>query len=71
MAQVTHETGLVTIPQPAAWPPIQAIRAEHDRKLRRRMSHITPIDPSLPAGEFEAAATRLVPACAAPEASSA
>jgi hypothetical protein len=35
MAQVTYKTGLVTIPQPAAWPPIQAIRAEHDRKLRQ------------------------------------
>ena len=71
MAQVTHQTGLVIIPPPMAWPPIQAIRAAHDRKLRRWMPHITPIYPFLPAGEFEAAATRLVPACAAPEASSA
>ena len=71
MAQVMYKTGLVTIAQPAAWPPIRAIRAGHDRKLRRWMPHITLIYPFLPAGEFEAAATRLVPACAAPEASSA
>ena len=56
MAQVTYKTGLVTIAQPAAWPPIQAIRAEHDRKLRRWMPHITPIYPFLTAGEFEAVA---------------
>ena len=56
MAQVTYKTGLVTIPQPAAWPPIQALRAAHDRKLRRWMPHITLIYPFLTAGEFEAAA---------------
>ena len=56
MAQVTHQTGLVIIPPPAAWPPIQALRAAHDRKLRRWMPHITPIYPFLPAGEFEAVA---------------
>ena len=42
MAQVTYKTGLVTIPQSAAWPPIHAIRAEHIRHLRRWMPHITP-----------------------------
>ena len=56
MAQVTHQTGQVIIPPPTAWPPIQAIRAEHDRKLRRRMPHITPIYPFPQAGESEAVA---------------
>ena len=31
MAEVTYKTGLVLIPPASAWPPIQAIRAEHDR----------------------------------------
>ncbi len=48
MAGVTYTTGLVVIPPEAAWPPIQAIRAEHDRKLRRWMPHITLIYPFLP-----------------------
>src|SRR4051812_8955216 len=35
MTQVTHRTALVVIPPGSAWPPIQAIRAEHDRKVGR------------------------------------
>jgi poly(A) polymerase len=62
MAQATYETGLVTLSRPTTWPPIRAIRAEHDRKLRRRMPHITLIYPFLSAGESEAVATRPVPA---------
>ena len=59
MTQVTHKTALVVIPPGSAWPPIQAIRAEHDRKVGRWMPHITLVYPFLPPGEFERAAGRL------------
>ena len=59
MTQVTHKTALVVIPPESAWPPIQAIRAEHDRKVGRWMPHITLVYPFLPAGEFERAADGL------------
>jgi 2'-5' RNA ligase len=65
MTQVTHKTALVVIPPEPAWPSIQAIRAEHDRKVGRWMPHITLVYPFLPAGEFERAAVRLAAACAA------
>jgi 2'-5' RNA ligase len=65
MSEVTHKTALVVIPPESAWPPIQAIRAEHDRKVGRWMPHITLVYPFLPAGEFERAAGRLGPACEA------
>src|SRR3954447_14785274 len=65
MAEVTHKTALVVIPPGWAWPPIQAIRAEHDRKVGRWMPHITLVYPFLPAGEFERAAVRLAAACEA------
>jgi 2'-5' RNA ligase len=65
MTQVTHKTALVVIPPGSAWPSIQAIRAEHDRKVGRWMPHITLVYPFLPAGEFERAAHRLAPACSA------
>jgi 2'-5' RNA ligase len=65
MVEVTHKTALVVIPPQSAWPPIQAIRAEHDRKARRWMPHITLVYPFLPAGEFERAVGRLGPVCEA------
>jgi hypothetical protein len=64
--QVTHSTALVVIPPGSAWAPIQAIRAEHDRKVGRWMPPITLVYPFLPAGEFERAAGRLGPGPAAP-----
>src|SRR3954452_14619991 len=64
MAEVTYTTGLVIIPPESAWPPLQAIRAEHDRKLRRWMPHVTLIYPFLPAEQLDRAVGRLAPACA-------
>jgi hypothetical protein len=61
MAEVTYTTGLVVIPPASAWPPIQAIRAERDHKLRRWMPHITLAYPFLPPEELD----RLAPACTA------
>src|SRR4051794_37083350 len=65
MPQATHKTALVIIPPGSVWPPIQAIRAEHDRKVGRWMPHIPLVSPFLPAGDFERAADRLAVACAA------
>src|SRR3954468_20016314 len=65
MPQATHKTALVAIPPAPTWPPIQAIRAEHDRKVGRWMPHITLVYPFLPASEFERAVGRLGLACAA------
>src|SRR4051795_2678758 len=65
MAEVAHKTALVVIPPVSAWPPVQAVRAVHDRKVGRWMPHITLVCPFLPAGAFERAAVRLVAACEA------
>jgi 2'-5' RNA ligase len=65
MAEVTHKTALVVMPPRSAWPPIQAIRAEHDRKARRWMPHITLVYPFRPVGEFERVVARLGPICGA------
>jgi 2'-5' RNA ligase len=65
MTEMTHKTALVVIPPESTWPPIQAIRAAHDRKAGRWMPHITLVYPFLPAAEFERAVGRLGPACAA------
>lgn len=58
----THRTGLVVIPPRDAWAPIQAIRAEHDRKVLRWMPHITLVYPFVPLERFDEAAGRLAPA---------
>jgi 2'-5' RNA ligase len=41
----THKTAVVVIPPHDVWEPIQAIRRQHDRKVRRWMPHITVIYP--------------------------
>jgi 2'-5' RNA ligase len=48
----THKTAVVIIPPENAWPPIQAIRHEHDRKVNRWMPHITLIYPFCPLADF-------------------
>ena len=40
-----HKAAAVIIPPEDAWGPIQAIRRKHDRKVGRRMPHITLIYP--------------------------
>ncbi len=64
MDRKTHKMAVVVIPPEAAWPPIQAIRKQHDRGFRRWMPHVTLLYPFHPRPEFEAAAARLAPACA-------
>ena len=39
--QKTHQSAVVLIPPREVWAPIQAIRREHDRHLRRWMPHVT------------------------------
>jgi 2'-5' RNA ligase len=65
MVEVTHKSALVVISPRSAWPTIQAIRAEHDHKVRRWMPRITLVYPFRPAAEFEQAVGRLGAVCAA------
>lgn len=48
----THKTAVVLIPPEECWPPIQAIRQEHDRHVRRWMPHMTMIYPFRPKEQF-------------------
>jgi RNA 2',3'-cyclic 3'-phosphodiesterase len=58
MAIKTHTTAVVIIPPIDLWLPIQAIRQQHDRHVRRWMPHITLIYPCRPRQEFAALAER-------------
>jgi len=53
----------VLIPPEDVWQPIQAIRREHDRQVRRWMPHVTLLYPFRPHEEFDAAAGALAEAC--------
>ena len=59
----THKTAVVLIPPEDVWEPIQAIRRQHDRQVRRWMPHVTLLYPFRPRGEFDAAAGPLGRAC--------
>ena len=63
MTGLTHKTALVVIPPAGSWPPIQAIRKKHDRKIRRWMPHITVVYPFLPRDQFDTARQFLADAC--------
>lgn len=63
MGQFTHNTALVLIPPQDLWPPIQAIRQQHDRKIRRWMPHVTLIYPFWPRDRFEEAVERITLTC--------
>jgi 2'-5' RNA ligase len=58
-----HTAAIVIIPPPDAWDPIQAIRRQHDAKMRRWMPHITLLYPFRPREELAAAAHALKTAC--------
>jgi poly(A) polymerase len=55
MGRLVFTTAIVVIPPEDVWPPIQAIRTEHDAKVRRWMPHITLVYPCLPVADFPAA----------------
>jgi 2'-5' RNA ligase len=63
MVGLTHKTALVVIPPAEIWPPIQAIRKKHDRKIRRWMPHITLVYPFLPREQLGTARRFLADAC--------
>jgi RNA 2',3'-cyclic 3'-phosphodiesterase len=65
MAIKTHTTAVVIIPPIDLWRPIQAIRQEHDRHIRRWMPHLTLIYPFRPRQEFAALAQRFAVLCQA------
>ncbi len=64
---LSHRTAVVAVPPDELWPPIQAIRRRHDRKVDRWMPHVTLLYPFRPAGELADAARLLAPVCAALE----
>lgn len=57
-APLTHHTALVLIPPETSWPPIQALRAKHDKSYRRFMPHLTLLYGFVPEEHFPAAAAR-------------
>lgn len=59
----THSTAVVLIPPEEVWPPIQAIRRQHDRNYRRWMPHLTLIYPFRPRGEWPDLIEPLAKAC--------
>lgn len=67
MRAKTHTTAVVLIPPAEAWPPIQAIRQQHDRNVRRWMPHITLLYPFAPRAAFAEVTPLLQAACAAAE----
>jgi 2'-5' RNA ligase len=63
----TVRTAVVLVPPCEVWPPIQAIRAEHDRNIHRWMPHITLLYPFRPRAEWDAVLRPLSEACAGVE----
>jgi RNA 2',3'-cyclic 3'-phosphodiesterase len=61
---LTHTTAVVVIPPAEVWPPIQALRQQHDRQYRRWMPHITLLYPFRPRADFAALAAQFAAACA-------
>ena len=61
MTDKTHRTALVIIPPEEVWEPIQAIRREHDKQVKRWMPHITLLYPFFPKPKFTEAAGQLAP----------
>lgn len=60
----THATALVLIPPEAVWQPIQTIRQQHDRNVRRWMPHITLLYPFTPRAAFAGLVPELAATCA-------
>jgi 2'-5' RNA ligase len=59
----TLKTAIVIVPPRAVWPPIQAVRQQHDRHFRRWMPHVTLIYPFRPREAFAELAGPLAQAC--------
>ena len=61
MTNKTHKTALVIIPPKEVWEPIQSVRREHDKQVKRWMPHITLLYPFFPKPKFTEAAGQLAP----------
>jgi len=59
----THRTAVVLIPPQDVWPPIQAIRQQHDQHFARWMPHITLLYPFRPREGWSALREQLEEAC--------
>lgn len=59
----THKTAAVIIPPRVVWEPIQQIRSEHDRKIRRWMPHITLVYPFCEPTQFQSIAVETADQC--------
>ncbi len=57
------KTAVVIIPPETVWPPIQSIRQQHDRQVRRWMPHITLLYPFRPREAFATVAPALEQVC--------
>lgn len=64
MGQKTYQTAVVLIPPEEVWPPIQALRQQYDRHVRRWMPHVTLLYPFRPHQEFESVVGQWAPVCA-------
>jgi 2'-5' RNA ligase len=64
MPPKTHKTAVIIIPPETVWSPIQAIRQQHDRQVRRWMPHITLLYPFRPRDAFATVAPALEQVCA-------
>ncbi len=62
---MTYETAVVVIPPESWWEPIQIIRRQHDRHIRRWMPHITLLYPFRLRSQFDVVAGEVLAACAA------
>ncbi len=63
MASLTWKTAVVIMPPKECWEPIQAIRHEYDRQVRRWMPHINLLYPFYPAEHFSQVEPKLLMVC--------